>query len=68
MDELLIPLVDETIKCVRITLEDVDMDVDDIHQIVLVGGGTLTPIIRKEFSAFFGKEMNTGINPMEAGE
>jgi len=38
----------------------------EIDEIVLVGGSTRIPKIRKLVQDFFGKELNTGVNPDEA--
>jgi len=47
-------------------LEMCDMDIDDIDDIILVGGATRMPIIRENIKKYFkGKEPNCTINPDE---
>lgn len=64
---IITPLVDKTMQCVTKALEDSDLEKEEIHKIVLVGGGTFTPLVRAKLESFFGKPVNTDINPMEAG-
>jgi heat shock protein 5 len=47
-------------------MEDSGFKKTEIEEIVLVGGSTRIPKIRKLVQDFFGKEVNTGINPDEA--
>ncbi|XP_031636874.1 heat shock 70 kDa protein-like [Contarinia nasturtii] len=65
-EQLIEPMVEKTMQCVKNAVDDADMEVEDINHIVLVGGGTYTPLIRKQLRSFFNKEGNTKINPMEA--
>lgn len=67
-ERLIQPFVDRTMKCVENAIDDADLDKDEIHHIVLVGGGTFTPLIRQTLRSYFGKEPHTDVNPMEAGE
>lgn len=43
------------------------MEYADINQVVLVGGGTFTPLVRTVLESHFGKAVTSDINPMEAG-
>lgn len=65
-EELNADLFKKTIGPVQTALEDSGFKKSDIHEIVLVGGSTRIPKIRKLVQDFFGKEPNTGINPDEA--
>lgn len=65
-EELNADLFKKTIGPVQTALEDSGFKKTDIHEIVLVGGSTRIPKIRKLVQDFFGKEPNTGINPDEA--
>ena len=44
-------------------LDDLEMSVHDIDEIVLVGGSTRMPLIKKALKAFFGKSLNDEIDP-----
>eukprot|EP00899_Mesostigma_viride_P006880 jgi/Mesvir1/16193/Mv08456-RA.2 len=60
------PVYDATMVLVRRVLADAGVGKDDIHDVVLVGGSTRIPKIRKLLHAFFNKPPFTGINPDEA--
>ncbi|XP_074272608.1 heat shock cognate 70 kDa protein-like [Silene latifolia] len=48
-------------------LKDAKMEKSEVHEIVLVGGSTRTPMVRQLVQEFFnGKELCQGINPDEA--
>jgi len=59
-------LFERTLEPVKKVMEDSDLDIDEIHEIFLVGGSTRIPKIRSMIQEFFNKEPNTGINPDEA--
>jgi molecular chaperone HscA len=59
------PLVKRTITATRKTLRDAGLSIDDIDGVVLVGGSTRMPIIRKAVAAFFGKDPLVNLNPDE---
>lgn len=65
LDELIAPLVDRTIVACEQVLDDADIDVDDIKGVVLVGGSTRVPLVRKKVQEFFGSEPLADINPDE---
>ena len=54
-------------KPVTKVLEDADLTIQDVDEIVLVGGSTRIPKIQKLVQEYFkGKEPNRGVNPDEA--
>ena len=56
-----------TMKPVQQVLKDADLQKEDIHEIVLVGGSTRIPKVQQLVKDFFnGKEPSRGINPDEA--
>ncbi|GFR85138.1 78 kDa glucose-regulated protein [Elysia marginata] len=66
-EELNIDLFRSTMKPVKQVLEDADLKVNDIDEIVLVGGSTRIPKVQQLVKDFFGgKEPSRGINPDEA--
>ena len=66
-EELNIDLFKSTMKPVRTVLEDADLKVNEIDEIILVGGSTRIPKIQQLVKEFFkGKEPSRGINPDEA--
>lgn len=64
-EELIQPLVNKTIDCCKNAIADAAVNIDDIQHIVMVGGSTRTPLVKKMVSEFFGKEVNDELNPDE---
>ncbi|MBZ9571983.1 molecular chaperone DnaK [Patescibacteria group bacterium] len=58
-------LVERSIERVKKTLKEAKLSKDDIDEVILVGGTTLTPAVREAVKNFFGKEPNKTINPEE---
>ena len=66
-EELNAELFRKTIDPVKKALEDAKLDKSQIHEVVLVGGSTRIPKIRKMLQDFFnGKELCKSVNPDEA--
>ncbi|MEJ8823127.1 Fe-S protein assembly chaperone HscA [Variovorax humicola] len=64
-DEATRPLTDRTVAAVRKTLRDAKLKPDDLKGVVLVGGATRMPQIRRAMAEFFGREPLTNLNPDE---
>jgi molecular chaperone DnaK (HSP70) len=64
-EELILPIVDRTIGPVRQALADAQLKPSDIEEVVLVGGTTRTPLIRRTVQEFFGRKPHTELNPDE---
>lgn len=64
-EELITPLVEKTINCCRNALKDAVLKSKDIDVIVMVGGSTRVPFVKKSVSEFFGKPVNDSVNPDE---
>ncbi len=58
-------LTDRTIAAVRKALRDAKLKRDDLQAIVLVGGATRMPQIRRAVAHFFGREPLVNLNPDE---
>lgn len=67
-EELILEQVNETIQCVKSAMKDAGLEANDIDEIVLVGGSTLTPLIRSTLVSNFGDKLNTSCKPHEAGK
>lgn len=59
-------LFEKTLDTVKDVLKTIQMTKSDIQKVVLIGGSTRIPKIRKMIEEFFGKEPDYGINPDEA--
>lgn len=64
-EELIQPLVDKTITCCKNALKDAELKTKDIDVIVMVGGSTRVPLVKRSVSSFFGKPVNDTVNPDE---
>lgn len=62
-DQLTKSLVDETLEAVANVLCDPKLEKDQIKGVVLVGGSTRMPCVRREVEAYFGFAPLTGIDP-----
>jgi len=62
--ELLIsPLVDKTISCCKRVLRDASLQVEDIANIVMVGGSTRTDLVRQKVTIAFNRKPLVNIDP-----
>lgn len=64
-EQLIVPIVERTIDCTRKALADAHLKVEDIKEIVMVGGSTRIPFVKDTVKAFFGKEVNDTVHPDE---
>ena len=58
-------LTQRTLTAVRLALRDAKLAKDDIDGVVLVGGSTRMPQVRKAVASFFGRDPLTNLNPDE---
>ena len=58
-------LTQRSLTAVRKALRDADMTREDVQGVVLVGGSTRMPQVRKAVASFFGREPLTNLNPDE---
>jgi Fe-S protein assembly chaperone HscA len=64
-DALIRPVVDRTIGPVKLALADAKLKPEEIDEVVLVGGTTRTPLIRRTVQDFFGRAPHIELNPDE---
>ncbi len=64
-EQLVDSLVKRTIEPCRSALKNSGLSVNDIDEIILVGGTTRIPAIQQAVKEFFGKEPSKGVNPDE---
>jgi molecular chaperone DnaK len=65
LEKLTSDLIDATIEPTKKALKDAGLKIEDIDQVLLVGGMTRMPAIQKKVKDFFGKEPNKSVNPDE---
>lgn len=66
LNSLVRNLVEKTIKPCKEALNDANLTVNDIDDVILVGGMTRMPIIQEKVEEFFKKKPRKDINPDEA--
>lgn len=65
LEKLTSDLIDATIEPTKKALKDAKLKIDDIDEVLLVGGMTRMPAIQKKVKDFFDKEPNKSVNPDE---
>ncbi|MGL1959163.1 MAG: Fe-S protein assembly chaperone HscA [Colwellia sp.] len=60
---LISPLVKKTLRACRRSLKDAEVQVDDVIEVVMVGGSTRVPLVREEVEKHFNKTPLTSIDP-----
>jgi molecular chaperone DnaK len=65
LDALIHPVIDRTMGPVKQALADAQLKPTDIEEVVLVGGTTRTPLIRRTVQEFFDRKPHTELNPDE---
>ncbi len=66
LESLVEELIKRTIEPCKVALNDAGLSVNDINDVILVGGQTRMPKVQEEVQAFFGKEPRKDVNPDEA--
>jgi molecular chaperone DnaK len=65
LDALIRPVVDRTMGPVKQALADAQLKPADMDEVVLVGGTTRTPLIRRTVQEFFDRKPHIELNPDE---
>ncbi len=59
-------LADRTVEIFKKTLDDAEMDMDELDSVVLVGGMTRLPLVRQKIQELIGRPADFSVNPDEA--
>lgn len=62
---LALPFVEKTIQCCKNALKDAQLSTDDIDEVIMVGGSTRIPLVKRSVANFFEKKVNDSLNPDE---
>jgi len=65
LEELAYPIVRKVETPLRRTLEDAKLQTKDVDRIILIGGQTRMPLVRKFVEDMIGKPAERGVDPME---
>lgn len=66
LESLVEHMVKATLEPLKQALADADLSVNDVNDVILVGGQTRMPLVQKHVTEFFGKEPRKDVNPDEA--
>ncbi|HEX5430502.1 MAG TPA: Fe-S protein assembly chaperone HscA, partial [Bryobacteraceae bacterium] len=64
-DRLVQPIVARTLNACKACIEDSGVSIDEIDEVVLVGGSTRIPLVRSEVEKLFRARPHTELNPDE---
>jgi len=64
-ENLIQPFIRRTIESCANALKDANLKTSDIEEVVLVGGSTRIPFVKKTVSDFFGRKVHDELNPDE---
>ncbi len=65
LETLIMDLVEKTIEPCKKALADSGFKMDEINEVLMVGGMTRMPLVLQKVKEFFGKEPNLTVNPDE---
>ncbi len=65
LERLTADLVQRTVDICAQALDDAKLDLDELDDVILVGGMTRMPAVQQAVSSFFQKEPNRGVHPDE---
>ncbi len=64
-EALIAPMIDRSLSKCKAALRDSGLTVTDVAEVVLVGGSTRIPLVRRKVEEFFGRKPHTDLNPDE---
>lgn len=65
-EQAISPLVNKAINIVTRTIDDIDLKIDDIKGIILVGGATRVPLVQNSLIKLFGNKVLSDADPDKA--
>ena len=64
-ESLIQPIVNKTMDCCLNAMKDAGLQVSDIHTVLMVGGSTRVPLVKKTVGEYFNQAVNDSVNPDE---
>jgi len=64
-EKLIEPTIQKTIELCKLAMKDAALDIKDINTVLMVGGSTRVPLVKKTVSTFFNQAVNDSVNPDE---
>ncbi len=65
LEELVEPIIARAMECATAVLADADILPQHVDEVLLVGGATQVPLVRRRVEALFGRVAQTDVDPME---
>jgi Fe-S protein assembly chaperone HscA len=65
LEALILPIIQRTVGPVKQAMADARLETADIDEVVLVGGATRTPLVRRTVEEFFGRRPHVELDPDE---
>jgi molecular chaperone HscA len=65
LEELIKPFVIKTIQCCDNAMLDAGLAINEIEEVIMVGGSTRVPLVKETVSKFFGRKVHDSLNPDE---
>ena len=66
LEELARPIVEKIQSPIKKVVQDAKLEIKDIQKVILIGGMTRMPLVRKTVEDVMGKSAERGVDPMEA--
>jgi molecular chaperone HscA len=64
-ESLISPFVQRTIDSCKSALSDAEINIDELKKVIMVGGSTRVPLVKKSVGEFFGRKVHDELNPDE---
>src|SRR5678815_438397 len=64
-ERLIQSFVDKTIQCCKNALADANLTANEMDEVVMVGGSTRVPLVKRSVGKFFGRKVHDELNPDE---
>jgi molecular chaperone HscA len=64
-ETLIAPFVEQTINCCKRAMKDAGLHCKEIQAVLMVGGSTRVPMVKRMVSAYFQQPVNDSVNPDE---
>ncbi|MEI8301280.1 MAG: Hsp70 family protein, partial [Chlamydiota bacterium] len=64
-ENLIAPILQKTMDCCSLAMKDAALDIAAINTVLMVGGSTRVPLVKKTVATFFNQAVNDSVNPDE---
>jgi len=64
-ESLIAPIINKTMDCCKLAMKDAALTIADINTVLMVGGSTRVPLVKKTVATFFNQAVNDSVNPDE---